>query len=467
MIELHHHKSIPPSLEEYPFADRNVPYGTEIYEPSPEELNKIKNNISTPVSPHKSPTVKGIVKCIIDTDIGTDFDDTLALLYALNLENLEILGITTNYGPTQLRSLVTHKIVDSYLKYHPERNPIPIISGANFQLGTHREIFIKGNEGRPFINTEEFLKYTDDSNWENNSQTVASEFIAETINSNQPGTVTIISIGIMTNIALAFQHHPEIVQKVKEIVVMGGGSFMTQADDHLVGQYTTNPKLWSRNIKEMTEKMPENKYSVLNFVCEGNLIHLFPNHNLSGDTMAAVRVFSNASVPMKIICHSVTSRFWLEGRPIQFFHDKAREARLKGKIDDDDVPGVVGLIMEEWFKRRNGQNGQCPHDPLTVHEAAFGGDDSPVYYVNGTFIVHEWAAFSTFIPNKDGKHLLGIHVDQEDTKAFLEWLGRRLTNNYKKENDKTTPIFLVSHFHWKLIFFFYISFFILCLLYFF
>ena len=41
---------------------------------------------------------------IIDTDIGTDFDDTLALYYALNLENLEILGITTNYGPISLSS---------------------------------------------------------------------------------------------------------------------------------------------------------------------------------------------------------------------------------------------------------------------------------------------------------------------------------------------------------------------------
>lgn len=427
MIKLHPHANIPPTLEEYPFADRDIPYGSEIYEPSPDELEKIKQTKSTPVSLHKSEASEGIVKCIIDTDIGTDFDDTLAILYALSLENLEILGITTNYGPTQLRSMVTHKIVDSYIKSHPNQKPIPIISGANYQLGTHREIFIKGNEGRPFINSEEFFEYTDDSNWENNSQTDASEFIAETINSHPPGTIKIISIGIMTNIALSFKYHPEIIPKVKEMVVMGGGSFMTLADDHIFGKYSTDPKCWSRNIKEMTEKMPDNNKDVLDFVCKGNLIHLLPNHNFSGDTMAAVYVFNNANFPIKIICHSVTSRFWLKGKPIQYFHDKAAEARSKGVLDDD-VDGVVGLIMEEWFKRRNGQNGQCPHDPLTVHEAVFGNDDSPVYYVNGNFMVHKWAAFSTFIPNEDGKHMLGIHVNGKDIDKFLEFLGNRLIN---------------------------------------
>ena len=150
MIKLHPHQHILPSLEEYPFAERFVSYSSELYEPSPDEIKKIKNIKSTKVTPHKGLIVEGIVKCIIDTDIGTDFDDTLALLYALNLDNLDILGITTNYGPTQLRSSVAYKIVDAYLKNHTEKKKIPIIYGANFQIGTHRDIFIKGNEGQTF-----------------------------------------------------------------------------------------------------------------------------------------------------------------------------------------------------------------------------------------------------------------------------------------------------------------------------
>ena len=64
MINLHHHIKIPPSLEEYPFADRNIFYGTEYFEPSPDELEKIKQTKSTPSLPHKSPIVEENVKYI-------------------------------------------------------------------------------------------------------------------------------------------------------------------------------------------------------------------------------------------------------------------------------------------------------------------------------------------------------------------------------------------------------------------
>ena len=47
--------------------------------------------------------------------------------------------------------------------------------------------------------------------------------------------------------------------------------------------------------------------------------------------------------------------------------------------------------MEQWFNRRN-QNGQCPHDPLTVNEAVYSGDNSPIIYARGYLIGYEWAA---------------------------------------------------------------------------
>lgn len=435
MTKLYYHKYNPPSLKDYPFGERVVTYGEEIYEPSPNELKRINETRRTMSLPHKTPAEEGVVKCIIDTDIGTDFDDTLALLYALNLENLEILGITTNYGPTSLRSFIAHKIVDSYIKKNPGQKPIPIISGANFQLGSHCELFINGNEGFPFLTKDEIDNYLESKNWEENDQMAAANFIADTINSNPCGTVKIISIGIMTNIALSFKTHPEIIPKIKEIVVMGGGSFITQSSSHMVGSYSTDKNAWKKylkNAKEMTEKLPYDDESVLKFVSEGNLIHLFPNHNFSSDTLASVYVFNHSEIPIKVLCHSATSCFWLEGHPIQYFHDRAKEAREKGLLDEDPYE-VVGLIMEEWFKSRDGQNGQCPHDPLTVHEAAFGNEQSPIYYVNGTLMVHEWAAFSTFMPNEDGKHLLGFCQNKNDVDAFLDFLGKKLTKDYEKE----------------------------------
>ena len=40
----------------------------------------------------------------------------MAILYALNIPNFEILGITTNYGIPDLRAAVTQKIIDAFMK---------------------------------------------------------------------------------------------------------------------------------------------------------------------------------------------------------------------------------------------------------------------------------------------------------------------------------------------------------------
>ena len=52
-------------------------------------------------------------KVIIDTDIGTDIDDALALLSALNMPSadLELVGIVTNYYPTKLRARVAQEMM--------------------------------------------------------------------------------------------------------------------------------------------------------------------------------------------------------------------------------------------------------------------------------------------------------------------------------------------------------------------
>ena len=108
---------------------------------------------------------------------------------------------------------------------------------------------------------------------------------------------------------------------------------------------------------------------------------------------------------------------------------KERANNIKDLNNPDDPEGVVGLLMNVWFKIRR-QNGQCPHDPLTIHEAIFGGDKSPIIYARGRIIVTEWAAFSTFIPMENGPHYFGIEVKKEN--KFLEILANTIMN--KKEN---------------------------------
>ena len=40
---------------------------------------------------------------------------------------------------------------------------------------------------------------------------------------NEPGTITLVSTGPLTNIAMAVRMEPRIVERVKEVVLMGGG----------------------------------------------------------------------------------------------------------------------------------------------------------------------------------------------------------------------------------------------------
>ena len=45
-------------------------------------------------------------KVILDTDIGTDVDDALALAVLLGSQEVDLVGITTVYGDVRLRSQI-------------------------------------------------------------------------------------------------------------------------------------------------------------------------------------------------------------------------------------------------------------------------------------------------------------------------------------------------------------------------
>src|SRR6201993_5647180 len=64
-------------------------------------------------------------KVIIDTDIGDDIDDAFALALAVRSPELEILGVTTNFGDTEARARIADRLLGE--AGHPE---IPVAAGA-------------------------------------------------------------------------------------------------------------------------------------------------------------------------------------------------------------------------------------------------------------------------------------------------------------------------------------------------
>ncbi|MEE2859833.1 MAG: nucleoside hydrolase [Pseudomonadota bacterium] len=153
-------------------------------------------------------------KIIIDTDPGQD--DAVAILLALASPEIEVLGIVAVAGnvPLSLTSLNARKVVEL-----AERTDIPVFAGCDGPLVrdliTAEHVHGKtGLDGTELPDPKMPLQPQD-----------GVGFIIETLRREPAGTVTLVPIGPLTNIATAFRRAPDIAARVQRIVLMGGAYF--------------------------------------------------------------------------------------------------------------------------------------------------------------------------------------------------------------------------------------------------
>ncbi len=153
-------------------------------------------------------------KIIIDTDPGQD--DAVAILLALASPELEVLGLTAVAGnvPLALTEVNARKICE--LAGRPD---LPVFAGCDAPLA--RKLVtaehVHGKSGLDGIELPAPTMPLRDRH--------GVEFIIDTLRAEPAGTVTLVPIGPLTNIAQAFRRAPDIVEKVQEIVLMGGAYF--------------------------------------------------------------------------------------------------------------------------------------------------------------------------------------------------------------------------------------------------
>jgi purine nucleosidase len=151
------------------------------------------------------------VPIILDTDIGSDIDDAVALAYLLRQPRCELLGITTVTGEADLRASLADAVCRTV-----GCTDIPI------HVGVEAPLLVPPLQ--PRAPQAEALA---GGRWPHRTfsrQATAIDFLRETIRS-RPGEVTLLPIGPLTNIALLFALDPEIPGLLKQIVLMGGQFF--------------------------------------------------------------------------------------------------------------------------------------------------------------------------------------------------------------------------------------------------
>jgi purine nucleosidase len=159
-----------------------------------------------------------MTRIVLDTDLamgapGSDVDDGFALALAVADPDLQIELITTVGGNSDVDT--STRLTQGLLAVLG-RTDIPLVTGASAPLD-------------PTLRTAHHHETSPRSGY------AAVELVRRVM--DEPGEITVVAIGPLTNLALAFLLEPRLATAVREVVVMGG-VFLEQTNvGRMPGEY--------------------------------------------------------------------------------------------------------------------------------------------------------------------------------------------------------------------------------------
>lgn len=242
-------------------------------------------------------------KIIIDTDPGQD--DAVAILLALASPELEVLGLSVVAGNVPLHHTERNARMICELAGRPD---LPVHAGCDRPL-VRRLVtaeHVHGKTGLDGVSLPDPVMPLAPGH--------AVDFLIETLRREPMGTVTLVPIGPLTNIATAFQRAPDIIPRVQEIVLMGGAYFE-------VGNITPAAEF-----------------------------------NIHVDPEAAKLVFASGvpltMMPLDVTHKALTSRAWVEGM------------RAMGPVGQAVASWTD--FFERYDREKYGSEGAPLHDPCAI-----------------------------------------------------------------------------------------------------
>jgi purine nucleosidase len=150
-------------------------------------------------------------KIILDCDPG--HDDALAMMLAAGNPAIELLAVTTVAGNQTVAKVTRNALAVCAVAGIDD---VPVAMGARLPLVRRQAVApdIHGDSGLdgpvlPPANRELDPRH-------------AVDVIIELVMSHEPDTITLVPTGPLTNIALAMRTEPRIVERVKQVILMGG-----------------------------------------------------------------------------------------------------------------------------------------------------------------------------------------------------------------------------------------------------
>lgn len=242
-------------------------------------------------------------KIIIDTDPGQD--DAVGILLALASPEVEVLALTTVAGNVPLDLTSRNARIVCEIAGRPD---IPVHAGCDAPLSrplvTAEHVHGKsGLDGIALFKPASAL-----------APGHAVDAIIDILRREPEGSVTLVAMGPLTNLATAFRRAPDIVPRLREIVLMGGAYFE-------VGNITPAAEF-----------------------------------NIYVDPEAAQIVFAAGApltvLPLDVTHKALTSRDWIE------------QMRASGPVGR----AVAGWtdFFERYDREKYGAEGAPLHDPCTI-----------------------------------------------------------------------------------------------------